>query len=255
MKLSPDLVRSMIPDGSGFWFWEAVVYLTPSSPAFLLLLIVSGGVVGEFGPGSSPVPLWPLLLFAFFGLTDSRSENRIVLSSPQLGSCIFALLLILKDVWVSSTGESDSLDRLRLSIFSLLKLWSNGLTHQNRCLAVVIVVASCSGRFPVEADYSLRRRLLVGEGDDVSAWHVSLLHYATYTWECFWDWSLSFLGLSFVWACLDHFVFLSFCPVWVFGCTVPVLFLITIDVKKKILNVRNNQIHIQSLKRFLKRAR
>ncbi|KAF2591940.1 hypothetical protein F2Q70_00039590 [Brassica cretica] len=88
----------------------AVVYSTPSSPAFLLLLIVSGGVVGEFGPGSSPVPLRPLLLFAFFGLTDSRSENQIGLSSPQLGSCIFALLLILKDVWVSSIGESDSLD-------------------------------------------------------------------------------------------------------------------------------------------------
>lgn len=87
-----------------------MVYSTPSSPAFLLLLIVSGGVVGEFGPGSSLVPLRPLLLFAFFGLTDSRSENRIGLSSPQLGSCIFALLLILKDVWVSSIGESDSLD-------------------------------------------------------------------------------------------------------------------------------------------------
>uniref|UniRef100_M4DE55 ABC transporter domain-containing protein n=1 Tax=Brassica campestris TaxID=3711 RepID=M4DE55_BRACM len=130
---------------------------------------------------------------AFTGFSpvyDSRWFGLLILGSGGLLNTVFAGFSLASHrlrrccgrVWSRFfSGESDSLDRLRLSIFSLLKLWSNGLTHQNRCLAVVIVVASCSGRFPVEADYSLRRRLLVGEGDDVSAWHVSLLHYATYT--------------------------------------------------------------------------
>lgn len=192
----------MTPDGSGFWFWEAVVYSTPSSPAFLLLLIVSGGVVGEFGPGSSPVPLRPLLLFAFFGLTDSRSENRIGLSSPQLGSCIFALLLILKDVWVSSIGESDSLDWLRLSIFSLLKLWSNGLTHQNRCEPLLLSL------LPVPVGF--RWKPIILSGDDFQSVKVMMSRLGT----CLFFTTRLTRGNAFE---IDHYLsldYLLFGPVW-----------------------------------------